>query len=135
YDYKLRAGRFFRSGAREVVVPLRLANKAGVGIGRTLRVGTPAGLQGVRVVGILTDTGAGRTNQGDVAFTSLATARKLAGRGDVVSGASIVLDPGQRADDLITAHQNDLGIGLAFQNADQLAKGFRDFLNILGTVF
>jgi putative ABC transport system permease protein len=135
YDYRLRAGRFFRSGAREVVVPLRLVNKAGVRIGSTLRVGTPSGLQSVRVVGVLTDTGAGRTNQGDVAFTSLATARRLADRGDVVSGASIVLDTGQQADAWITAHQNDLGIGLAFQNADQLAKGFRDFLNILGTVF
>ncbi|MGZ4128076.1 MAG: ABC transporter permease [Actinomycetota bacterium] len=135
YDYRLRAGRFFTPGAGEIVIPERLALKLGVRIGDAIKLATSSGLQPMRITGVMTDTGAGRTNQGNVAFSSLDEVRALAQKGNVFSGASVVLAPGTKTDAWIAQHKDDLGAGLDFRNVDELAKGFRDFLNILGTVF
>jgi putative ABC transport system permease protein len=135
YDYRLKSGRFFTGRERAIVIPNRLADKLGVKTGQTIALALPGGLVRLTIVGILTDTGAGRTNQGDAAFSSTSTVRALAHVGKVFSGASLILSPGTNTDSWIRAHESNLGKGLDFRNADELAKGFRDFLNILGYVF
>lgn len=134
-DYTLEAGRFFTPRAAEVIVPRRLLDRLGIGPGATLRIATPAGLQGVRIVGVLADRGGGRTNQGDVAFTSLPTIRRLAGVGDVLTGALVVLNDGVEVDGWIEEHRTTAGAGLLFRDATALAGGFKDFLAILGSTF
>ena len=134
-NYTLLGGRFFTPGAREAVIPDRLRRRLKIAIGATVRVGTPHGVEPLLLVGILKDAGAGRTNQGDEVFTSLADARALDRVGEVISGARLVLDGGTDVDAWIKRYRRAVGPGLQFDNADSLAKGFKDFLSILGSVF
>lgn len=134
-NYPLVAGAFFSPGADEVLVPRRLLRKTGARAGDVIRVATPFGVRPMRITGELDDTGAGRTNQGDVLFTSITTARSLARRGDVISSARLVLRDGTDPGVWIARHEHDLGPGLDFQNAKELARGFQDFLGILGAIF
>lgn len=134
-DYTLEAGRFFTTGTAEAVVPRRLLDRLRISPGATLRVTTPDGISGVRIVGVLTDKGGGRTNQGDVAFTSLSEVRELASVGDVLTGALVVLDDAVDTDEWIETHRRSAGPGLLFRDASALAGGFKEFLAILGTTF
>jgi putative ABC transport system permease protein len=133
--FALASGRFFADAAREAVVPLRLAKQTNLRIGERAPFGTPWGVVRLEVVGMLKDTGAGRTNQGNVAFTSIATARAAGNAGDVISNVRLVLKPGTDIDAWIKQHERDLGPGLTFENANELAQGFQDFIAILGDVF
>jgi putative ABC transport system permease protein len=120
--YLFVAGTWFEPDARAVLVSLRLATKLSASLGDRVPVATPFGARRM-------------TNQGDVAFTSIGTARGLAHKGRVVSGARLVLEPGTDIDDWITAHERALGAGLDFQNVETLAEGFQNFLSQLGIVF
>lgn len=130
----LDAGRLFAEGAPEMVVPRRLADERGLKLEQSYRVQTPRGLAPMLLVGILTDTGSGRTNQGNVLFTSLAQARALAGEGAVLSGARLVLDDDVDVAAWIKQHKR-AAPGLDLIDADTLAQGFRSFLDILGAMF
>ena len=133
-NYELDAGMFFRPRAIEVIIPRALADGHGIGLGDRVQISTPTGTRDVQVVGIMTDTGAARSDEGGVAFTSIEAARILAGAGDVVSGARLVLAEGTDVDGWIDAHGDDAQ-GLDLQNAQTIAEGFKDFVGILGTVF
>lgn len=132
--YTLESGSLFADGATEMVAPARLVTKLGVKLGDAVKVQTPFGLRELRLVGVLTDTGAGRTNQGDVLFTSLRQARVLKGVGNVISGARVVLADGTDIEAWIKDHRADLA-GLDVENADSLAQGFKQFLSLIGVMF
>lgn|GEM_PF-3532196 len=133
--FTLARGDFYRDGATEAIVPQRLLDRLGLKAGTMMPLGTPRGIQQVRIAGVLEDTGAGRTNQGDVVFTSLATARALMDAGPVVSGARLALDDGIDVEKWIETNGESAGSEIRFENASTVAQGFRDFLDILGAVF
>ncbi len=133
--YTLETGRLFGPGAPEMVVPRRLADKLKISTGNTYKVQTPFGLHPVRLVGVLTDTGAGRTNQGDVLFTSIQEAATLARKPGVISGARVVLDEGTDIKAWIEDNKAALGKNAEVLDASTLAQGFKDFLAVLGAMF
>ena len=133
--YTLKSGRMFAVGAAEMVVPNRLAVRLKLKLDGRYGVQTPFGLRSMLLAGILTDTGSGRTNQGDVLFTSIEEARTLTHQGAVVSGARVVLDKGTDVTKWIDAHKRDLGPSVDFTDASSLAQGFKSFLSLLGTMF
>ena len=133
--YPILDGRWFTPGAREVMVPRRLAEPQGLRVGEPVSIATRRGIVGMTVVAVLANDGAGRTNQGDVLFTSIETTRRLANKGDVISGARIVLEPGIDPDAWIDEHRDALGPGVDLRNAQTLAEGFQSFLDQLGLVF
>ena len=130
--YELARGAFFAPGADEVVIPLQLAGELRVRAGDEIPLGTPYGIRRIRVVGLLADRGAARSDQGNVAFTSLDTSRRLARAGDVLSGARLVLREEVDVDEWLDRTELE---GLAFENARELAQGFQQFLDLLGAVF
>lgn len=130
--YQIEDGRFFTPGAPEMVVTHALIDDVPMKIGERVPITTAAGRKTVTVVGILAKVGAGRGLSGPGSFTSLETARAFAGEGDVYGGISLVLSRGTDVDRWISAHEDDIE-GLGFQNADDLAQGFKSFLAVFGT--
>lgn len=127
-NYALERGRFFRDGADEGMIARKLADKAGIRLGDDFDVGTPLGFRSIELVGILKDTGAGRSNQGDSIFTSLETARSMGGVGDVIRLASVVLTADTDIAQWVETHQAVLGPGFDFENAETLAQDFLAFV-------
>ena len=128
HEFDLVEGRLFRAGANEIVVSKAFADAKSVRLGQPLRIATVAGFHEVTVAGVLTSTGAGAADGGDAAYTDVATAQRLHGRGDVLTTAHIVLRPGVSRDAWISAHQPVLGGSVSMQNADEIEAGFRTFV-------
>lgn len=131
-SYELVEGRFFTPGADEIVVPMKLADELSLRVGERLTITTPTGRKRVAVVGVLEDTGAARAGQGEVAYTSVVAARRLAGEGEVFSGIGLILAPGTDVDAWIERHEEAVE-GVRLRNADTLAQGFKSFLEVFGT--
>lgn len=134
-NLELASGRFFTGDAPQIVLPRKLARRAGVRVGGTVTLGTPTGPRDVTIAGILRDTGGGRANDGEVAYTSLGVARLFAGRGEVFTGAALVLEDGTDTAAWISSNNATLGPGYELQDAAALAQGFKDFLAILQAFF
>ncbi len=131
--FEFAEGTFARPGADEVVITKTLSDEIDVGMGDTIDIDGRAEDRTLRVVGILAKKGAGRAGDGHSLFTSIGLARRMDGEGpESFSGASVILNGGTDVDDWIDAHR-DATPGVRFQNAETLARGFREFLNVFGT--
>ena len=73
-DFALKDGRLFAEGANEIILGNHIAKRIGVKVGDTVNIAAPSGSQAVPVVGILNAEGAGNSNSGDIAFTTIANA-------------------------------------------------------------
>lgn len=131
--YALSDGRFFKEGADEIVVSRSLADRRDLRVGDGVLVATPSGLRPVTITGVLADVGAGVGNQGNSTYTSLATARRLDGKGDVLSGLAVVLADGVDRTAWIDEQRATLGDALAIQDADDIAAGFKMFIAAIST--
>lgn len=132
YDYELARGRFFTDGEAEALIPELLARELGVAPGDSIVLSAPRGKREVVVTGVLEDRGAGQYNDGQVAFTSLETARRLSGGGLGVSLVAIDLAPDQVAGAWITAHRADVHPGLELIEADDIAAPIRSVASAFG---
>jgi len=87
----LVAGRWLELGPDEIVIGVRLANEAGIGLGDRVRLISSEGVDGVYTVAGLFDTGQNSTDLGAV-FTDLRTAQRLFRLQGSVSSFLIKLD-------------------------------------------
>ena len=131
-NFELESGRFFRPGAPEIIVTQNLVEDLSLKLGEKVTLTTPTGPKAVTVAGVLRKEGAGRGLSGPGAFTSLDVTRSFAGEGEVFGGVSLILAEGTNVERWIDRHEGDLE-GIRFQNADDLAQGFKSFLTIFGT--
>jgi putative ABC transport system permease protein len=131
-NYTLARGRFFRPSAAEIIVNPELAEELPVKLSERLPIVTPTGRKTVTVVGVLREEGAGRGINGPGAFTSLETARAYYGKGEVYGGIAVILSKGVNAERWINRHEGDID-GIRMQNADNLAQGFKSFLQVFGS--
>lgn len=127
-DYILSAGRFPADGAAEIAVADRV--KGNLRIGATTQIATTSGLHAVKVVGILADRGAGLSDNGEVAYTSLHFARTLLPGAPGWSDVSVVLASGVDRSAWIEAHENDVP-SAAMQDSADIAGDFRSFVNAI----
>ena len=128
-DFDLAEGRLFEPGRPEVVIAETFTDRADIGVGADVTVATPSGMQPVKVVGILRASGAGLSNEGRVAFTSLPIATLMYGRGDAFTRIAVDLDDGVDRAAWIDEHRETLGESLSLQDARNLDQGFRSFVN------
>lgn len=128
HHFGLRAGRLYRPGAPEVVVPQRFAEVADVVVGDRLSMTFADGQRTARVVGILENDGAGLANGGLVAYTSPTISREFAGQLEVLSRIDVVLADGVDLDSWVSDVQSGPGERYFVTPADDLAGGFADFL-------
>ena len=100
------AGRLPAAGASEVAV----TEGSDLAVGDQLEALTPAGATSLAVVGLLADEGLGDRDDAEdgvtVAFTSLATARALDQRGEVVRNVRIVLADRAIGRDWVEEHEH-----------------------------
>lgn len=132
-QYELVEGRFFKSGADEVIIPRFLAKQRRLSVGQLVRLSTPTGHRAMRLTGILEDAGAALGNQGRSVYTSIATAWRLDLRGSVVTSIAVVLDRGVDPTAWIRANRDALGPSVRVQDADDLVAGFRGFITAVST--
>lgn len=132
HPFVFESGRAYRRGAQEMVLPKRTADELKVKAGDRLDVPTRFGARTVLVAGILADEGAGAAFEGQIAYTSLETARALDGRGEVLSTVRVVLNDEQNVAKWIRRHGDELGDGYEVVNASTLADGFKDFIGVFG---
>jgi putative ABC transport system permease protein len=131
----LAEGTMFTDGADEAVLPIGIAEAHGVEVGDPLALAVPSGEHVLTVVGILDASGIARSDDGDVVFTSTGTLQRVLERPEQISGARIVLTDGIEAAAWIDDHEDDLGPGFEFQDAEELGRGFQEFLSLLGAIF
>ena len=117
--------------ADEIVLARRIADDLDLATGDTIALATPGGSQVVTISGILDSEGAGLGFQGAVAYTSTATAQRLFGKGDVITGVEIALADGLDSDAWIDEHREAIGESLTIQDADDAAAPFRDFITAI----
>jgi putative ABC transport system permease protein len=127
-DFFLSDGRFPADGAPEIAVADRV--KGDLRVGTTTEIATTSGLHQVKVVGILADRGAGLSDNGEVAYTSLPFARTLVPGPPGWSDVSVVLGKGVDRTAWIDAHQDDVP-SAAMQDASDIAGDFRSFVNAI----
>ena len=138
YRFTYESGRPVGSDRNEVVITDRLAEKLALRAGDRATIATPLGDRPVVVSGILSNSGAGRFNQGNVVFTSLDTARALAGRVGAVSQVFIDLKYGVDGDEWIDRHGAEIGRGVNIEAAGDAGFGrqqlvaFGVILNMVG---
>ncbi len=130
--YELVSGRFFRLGAAEMVASEGVIEDLDATLGERVKITTPTGPKTVAIVGILKKEGAGRGFAGPVAYTSLEVARAYEGKGNVYGGVALILAQGTDVESWIDRHEEAID-GIRFQNADDLAQGFKSFLEVFGT--
>jgi putative ABC transport system permease protein len=130
--FELDEGRFPAPGAEEILLSAPAAADLAIPLGDTVRVPGHDGTRSLEVVGILDATGAGRSLEGLLAYTSIETARSMAGAPqDAYGGVALLLAEGTNIDEWIRSHRESVP-GVQFQNAETLAQGFRDFAAIFG---
>ena len=117
--------------ADEIVLARRIADDLDLATGDTIALATPGGSQVVTISGILSAEGAGLGFQGAVGYTSTATAQRLFGKGDVITGVEIALADGLDSDTWIDDHREAIGESLTIQDADDAAAPFRDFITAI----
>jgi len=131
-DYPFVAGRFPRNG--EIILSKKLAEDTHLGVGARLEIRGRKLTQSLPVVGVVDvqDLG-GFRGPGGRTFTTMDTARTLQGDPPgTYDGAAIILRSGVGADTWISAHRDAIP-GVRFQNAADLAAGFKQFLSVFGT--
>ena len=132
-NYEFVKGTFAAPGKDEIIVSERFADELDLAFGDALKVRGEAATRDLSIVGILTNTGAGRAGQGTTAYTSIQTARAMSGDApDVYGGGSVILEEGTSTDRWIADNREAME-GVRLQNAENLAAGFKDFLQAFGT--
>jgi putative ABC transport system permease protein len=132
-NFEFTQGRFARPGADEIVISEALSKDIGLDVGDKIELRGRAQERELLVVGLLEKKGAGRVNDGHGMFGPVDVVRAMDGEGaDVFNGASVILASGTDVDDWIDEHR-DAVPGVRFQNAETLARGFREFLTVFGT--
>ena len=93
-QYDLTAGRWIKGEKYEAVLTGRYADDKGLEVGEDLRILTPNGQERLRIVGLISPTGAGLLNDGIVAFAPLPVAQELFERGGRIDALDVVVDAG-----------------------------------------
>lgn len=124
HRFVLDAGRLPRPGRPEVLAAPLVDGE----VGRRITLATSSGRRPVTVVGRLAEEGAGLADGGRAVYTSIETARRLQGRGEVVNQIDVVLRPGADVEDWIDRTRDRVGEGVVVQPSSELAGLFRDFL-------
>ena len=129
HDFDLAEGRLFRAGTDELLVSRAFADAEDIRLGQQVRLATAGGFSPFTVAGILENRGAGAVEGGDAVYTDIATARRVHGRGDVITRSDVVLGPGVSRPAWIAAHQPALSNAVTMQDADDLSADFRSFVS------
>lgn len=141
YPFQLDAGEPFSPGTAEAVVPDEFADELKVGPGDAIVVATPHGRAELTVTGILAPSGAGLFNDGIAVFTSIETARDLAGMDDAVSLVALDLRAGTDTDQWLLDNSGAVGAGVTMSSAEEVnepvriaVRGFGSTLTVLAGV-
>ena len=130
-SFDLVAGALPAPDADEVVVARQIADDLDLATGDSIALATPSGSPLATISGILDSVGAGLAFQGAVGYTSTATAQRMLGKGDVITGVEATLADGVDTDAWIAEHRDALGQSLTIQDAEDAAAGFREFINAI----
>lgn len=128
HELRVEEGRDPAPAAAEFAVPRALADRFGFVLGDAATVVAPAGRVSGTVVGILADAGAATALQGNVLFTSTATARGFLGIAEgSFTGLDVGLADGVVTETWIAEHRAELR-GVSVSAAADVAAGFRTFI-------
>jgi putative ABC transport system permease protein len=127
-EFPLKDGRLFADGSNEVVLGRHIAERIDVGVGDEVLIARPSGSVAVPVVGILSAQGAGNSNSGDIAFTSIKGAQALIAKGDAYNSVEVVLRDVVDVDAWMEAQQQALGDNVSLIKAEDANAGFRGFV-------
>lgn len=114
-EYKIVAGQFLPPDwdVYEVVLGKDYADDKDIEVGRDLRIITPAGVERLRVVGLMSEEGAGQLNNGAFGIVPLRAAQEIFGRVGDLDQVDILATPqaasGADLDNLKAALQERLG--------------------------
>src|SRR3954447_4081620 len=112
-DYKLVSGRLAAPGADEVAIANKLARRFKAKVGTQIPAKLDGTVRPVTLVGILADAGPAKASDGNVGFTSVATASRWLNRPGRLNNIDVVLAPGTNVHKWLDAHQHDLpGVAL-----------------------
>lgn len=138
--YNLAAGAFLSAGdgGYTLVLPQRLAQDQSLSVGEEVKLLTPAGEQHFRLIGFLSDEGAGHLYNGRVAFTRISVAQEIFGHDgrleqiDVVATSEVAGDKAA-VGRLKTDLQTRLGDHYIVTSPGTGAQVFTDMLTSLRT--
>lgn len=135
YSFKLQSGRLPSDGSNEVVLPARLSRTLKVKTGDSVQVAIPFGRSDAVVSGVLADEGAGRLNNGGVAFTSLTKAQTWIGKSASVNQIYVVLAGNTDPQRWAKANKKSIGPGIAVEPVSETLDFARQQLQgISGTL-
>jgi putative ABC transport system permease protein len=129
HDYVLRDGKLFATGADEIILGRRIAERLEVGVGDDVLIAAPTGSLPLRVVGILNSEGVGNANNGELGYTSLPVAQRFLAQPNALNGIDVVLADGVDVKQWIKTNQAALGDNLALTDAANSDAGFRSFVD------
>ncbi|MBI3360649.1 MAG: ABC transporter permease [Chloroflexi bacterium] len=92
-EYDIATGRWIKGDKYEAVITEKYADEKQLKIGDDLVILIPAGQERLRIVGLISKTGAGLLNDGIVAFAPLPVVQDLFGRGKNVDELDVVVKP------------------------------------------
>ncbi|MBI5713361.1 MAG: ABC transporter permease, partial [Chloroflexi bacterium] len=90
-QYEIVAGRWIKGDSYEAVIPEKYATEKELKVGNDLVIIAPAGTERIRIVGIITNNGAGLLNDGAIAFIPLQAAQDMFDRGKDIDAIDIVM--------------------------------------------
>jgi putative ABC transport system permease protein len=145
--YTLTAGRFLRNDleAYELVLVDSYADKNKLRVGADVSVTTPTGPQRLRLVGLISEEGPARANNGAFGVMPMRTAQKLFGREDRPDQLDILVDPAvatpESLDSMRQELQDLLGNKVSVthpagqgQRVNQMLSSYQMGLNMLGAM-
>lgn len=90
-QYEIIDGRWIKGDSYEAVIPERYATEKELKVGNDLVIITPAGTERIRIVGVISNNGAGLLNDGAIAFIPLQAAQDMFDRGKDIDAIDIVM--------------------------------------------
>ena len=90
-QYEIIDGRWIKGDSYEAVIPEKYATEKELKVGNDLVIISPAGTERIRIVGIITNNGAGLLNDGAIAFVPLQAAQDMFDRGKDIDAIDIVM--------------------------------------------
>jgi putative ABC transport system permease protein len=129
YPVVLADGRLPADGADELVLSEKVAASLGVAVGAPVQMSTAQGEVPLAVVGILDAVGIG--NLDDVAFSSLATARRLHGQPEAITQVALALEAGIEPAAWIEENAGRAPEGTVLTDASEALRTFREQIGAL----
>lgn len=140
-EYDLSKGRFIGGRGREIVLTSQWASDYGVKAENDVTLLTAAGLKSFRVVGLISDKGAGNTNGGKFAVTDIETAREMFTRAGRVDQVDVTLEDGFKEDAVKASLESELGKTFVVErpagrgkDVEDSMAGYQFMLSLAGSI-